>query len=218
MKQICSFCIFLLINFLSSQEIDPELLIIKERLDSIDSFQADVKLSIDIDFINMQPKHAQMTYRKNKPMEFESDDFIMIPKRGLDLSMRELFQYPFITVDRGTEKLQGTLLKKLNIIPTDSKADFAIATLWLNTEAKRIEKTEISTKKDGTFSIVMDYKMHEDILPEEVIINFEIEKIKLPIQYLGKDIDVERKKMKAQDVKTGSIHLNISNYKIEKLP
>lgn len=207
--------LFVGLNFVIAQEIDEDLLLIKERLDSIESFQAKMQLDVDISFINMATKYADIYFEKGEAMQFESEDFIMVPKRGLDLSMQQLFKYSFITVNRGVEEVFGVQAKKINIIPTDKKADFAIATLWLDTNLKRIKKSEISTKKDGTFAVLMSYNDKKDILPNEVIISFEIEKIKLPIQYLAKNMEVDKKEMRAMDMKTGKIILTISNYRIQ---
>lgn len=208
-------CLLLGLNCMLAQEINSDLLVVKNRLDSIHGFEANMELNVDISFINMPTKYAAIKYQKDTPMEFESEDFIMIPKRGLDFSMQELFRYPFITVDRGSEEVEGVILNKINIIPTDKKADFALATLWLDINLKRIEMSEINTKKDGTFTVSMDYNSSQSIMPSEVIISFEIEKIKLPIQYLAKDVDIDRKEMRNQDVKTGRIILKIDNYKID---
>lgn len=80
--------IFLLVQLvwigLSAQEIDADLLKVKNRLDSIVSFSTQLKLEVDISFINMPVKKAQMYYTKGKKVKFSSDDFVMLPKRGLD--------------------------------------------------------------------------------------------------------------------------------------
>ena len=41
--------------------------------------------------------------------------------------------------------------KAINVIPTDKRADFSIATLLLDTDNMRIAESEINTKKDGTY-------------------------------------------------------------------
>jgi hypothetical protein len=100
--------IFVLLSYMSfSQEIDSDLLFIKKRLDSIVSYTADVDLETDISFINMPRKKASLTYSKGKDLKFSSDDFVMLPKRGLDFSLNELFKYEFITLYRGTENIDG---------------------------------------------------------------------------------------------------------------
>lgn len=62
--------LFLLVQLvwigLSAQEIDADLLKVKNRLDSILSFSTQLKLEVDISFINMPVKKAQMFYTKGK--------------------------------------------------------------------------------------------------------------------------------------------------------
>ncbi|MEM8895591.1 MAG: hypothetical protein AAGC88_13500, partial [Bacteroidota bacterium] len=81
-------------EWLTAQEIDPDLIIAKDRLDNVQSFEAELELLVDISFVNMPPKRATMKYEKGAPAEFESDDFVLIPKRGLDFSLSEIFEYP----------------------------------------------------------------------------------------------------------------------------
>ena len=85
-KKLLILLLIFSVQCIHSQEIDPDLLNIKSRMDSILGFTADLKLEIVIDFINMPTKHAQVNYIKGKPIEFSSDDFMLIPKRGLDFA------------------------------------------------------------------------------------------------------------------------------------
>tara|TARA_R100001369_G_scaffold44024_2_gene70128 strand:- start:348 stop:1001 length:654 start_codon:yes stop_codon:yes gene_type:complete len=203
--------IVLCISSISSlaQEQDEDLLRIKERLDTVSAFKADLKLDVDISFINMPQKKATVQFEKGKPISFSSEDFALIPKRGLDFSFQELFEYPFITVDRGMETVEGNKLKVVNIIPTDKKADFSIATLYLDLKAEQIAISEISTKKDGIYTLLLDYSTSESVLPTKVEVQFEMERIRIPLNFMGKDIDVDRKKMREEEVKTGKIFLTL---------
>ena len=110
---------------LSAQIVDADLLKIKHRMDSIEMFTANLKLDVDISFINMPTKYAGMTYEKGQPARFSSEDFVMIPKRGLDFTLNKIFEFPIITVDRGTETRDGKQYKAINVIPTDKRADFS---------------------------------------------------------------------------------------------
>tara|TARA_R100000479_G_scaffold33554_3_gene14023 strand:- start:108684 stop:109337 length:654 start_codon:yes stop_codon:yes gene_type:complete len=203
--------ILLFVSSFSSlaQEQDEDLLRIKERLDTVSAFTADLKLDVDISFINMPQKTATVEFKKGEPMSFSSEDFALIPKRGLDFSFQELFEYPFITVDRGMKTVDGKKLKVVNVIPTDKKADFSIATLFLDLKAKQIAISEISTKKDGTYTLLLDYPDSEAVLPSKVEVQFEMERIRIPLNFMGKEIDVDRKKMRKEEVKTGKIFLTL---------
>ena len=130
-----------------SQQIDKDFLLLKQRMDSVSSFTAKLVLDVDISFINMPTKQATLNYNRGKRMKIDAKDFVLLPKRGLDFSLNSLTEYPYITVDRGKEVKNGRLCKVLNIIPADAKADFSIATVWLDQKAKRLHTTEINTKK-----------------------------------------------------------------------
>jgi hypothetical protein len=199
-----------------SAQVDADLLTIKQRMDSIEKFTASLKLNVDISFINMPTKYAGMTYVKGKPTKFSSDDFVMIPKRGLDFTLDKIFEYAFITVERDTETRNGKSYKAINVIPTDKRADFSIATLLLDTVNMRVAESEINTKKDGTYMLVMKYENEKMILPNNVEVNFEIERIKIPLNFMGKDTDIDRKKMRAEGMKTGKIFLQMSNYQVTR--
>ena len=217
MKLIFTIVILFISTSINAQNIDTDLLKIKQRMDSILQFSAKLKLDVDINFINMPTKYASMNYTKGKPIKFTSSDFVMIPKRGLDFSLNRLFEYSFITVPRGEIIKNGKKYKALNIIPTDEKADFSIALLLIDIPNTRVAETEISTKKEGLYNLILSYENATKILPALVEVNFEIERIKIPINFMGKDTDIDRKKMKADGVKTGKIYLSISNYLIQHL-
>ncbi|MDW5289835.1 hypothetical protein [Formosa sp. PL04] len=209
--------LFLGVSTVFAQDIDTDLLAVKSRMDAIEAFSVDIQLDVDVSFINMPTKHAKMIYSKGEQPKFSSSDFVMIPRRGLDFSLQQLFEYPFITVDRGEETRDGFTYKAINIIPTDTRADFSIATLLIDTTRVRIAESEINTKKNGTYILVFQFEKEDSLLPELVDVNFEIERIKIPLNYMGKDTSIDRKQIKEEGVKTGKITLIMTNYNIESL-
>lgn len=203
------------IQLASAQKIDADLLHIKQRMDSVSQFTANITLDLEVPFIKMPTKTAKVKYAKGKRMEFSSADFVMLPKRGLDFSLSEIFKHPFITVDRGVEKHGGQSLKVINVIPTDGKSELALVTLYMDVKARRIVESEFNTRKDGTYTLLMQYASFSTILPSYVEAGFAIEKLKIPLNFMGKDTKIDRKQMRAMDTKTGKIKMKITNYVIK---
>jgi hypothetical protein len=143
-----------------------------------------------------------------------SEDFVLIPKKGLDVSLHQLFKNPFITVDRGTEIRQNKTYKVVNIIPSNKKADFSIATVLIDINLNRVIEYEISTKKDGIYIVKMNYDERASILPSNIEVVFEIERIRIPLKYMGKDAQIDKKTYKSETPKTGTIYLNFNYIKI----
>ncbi len=202
-----------LITSAQQTEIDPDLLEIKQRLDSIKSFTADLSLDVDINFINMPKKTGTLIYKKGSPAQIKTDDFMLVPKRGLDFSLEQLFEHPVITVHRETRMQDGDSLKVINVIPTSDKSNFSIAELTLNITKKRIAESKISTLRDGSYTIFFSFPDRTSILPKQIIIQFEVERIKIPLSFLGKDVEIDRKLKRSEDIKKGSIILDITNYR-----
>jgi hypothetical protein len=103
------------------QTAEEQVLLVKSRLDSIETFLADIELHVDISFIKMPDKEAQAAFKKGEDVVITADDFVLIPKRGLDLSFSELFEYPFMVIDRGEVEGQSTSLLAISILPSDSQ-------------------------------------------------------------------------------------------------
>ena len=202
----------------NAQEIDADLLAIKAKMDAVNTFSAKLQLDLDAPFINMPTKRAEMEYQRGKDLKFSSDDFVILPKRGLDFTLSELFEHPFITVDRGMQTLDENQVKVLNVIPTGDDSDMALATLFLDTEQQRIAASEITTKKNGTYKLKMQYDQTSTVLPNYVEVAFAIEKLKIPLNFMGSDTKIDRKTMRNMDTKTGVLKLKISDYQIDLQP
>lgn len=187
-----------------AQELPETLLKTKERLEQISLARGEVRLSLDVDFINMPEKSAQITYEKGKPVSFSSDNFIFIPKRGLDFGWSSLFDYNFITVDRG----MSNNIQTYNIIPDDERADFAIMTLKIDKVHYQIIEAEIATKNEGSYTVTLSYT-DDMVLPDEVKASFELEKVRIPLNFMGNDTAIDRKAMRKDGQKQGSVLLSI---------
>lgn len=203
--------LFLLCSLsIHSQEQDADLIRIREKLERVSEFSANLTLELDVPFINMPTKNAQMNFNTAEGTTFESSDFIFLPKRGLDFSLSELFKYPFITVGRGMETIRGQSLKLVNVIPTSEDSPLALAAVSIDTTANRIVFSQITTKTQGAYDLYMEYEDQTAILPNFVEVSFAIERLKIPLNFMGRDTDIDRKQMRKMDTKTGKIMMNIN--------
>ncbi len=198
------------------QTAEEQLSIVKVRLDSIETFLADIKLHVDISFIKMPDKEAQAAFKKGEDVVITSEGFVLIPKRGLDLSFSELFEYPYMAIDRGQVEGQSASLLAISILPSDNKADFSVANLHIDTQKQRITWAEINTKKDGTYTLRLTYPDSQAILPTTLDVSFEMDRIRIPLNFAGSDVTIDRKKMRKTDQKTGEITLTLNYRSIKK--
>jgi hypothetical protein len=141
----------------------------------------------------------------------------MIPKRGLDLTLNELYKYPFMTLNLGKVSFEGRQCEMIKVIPTTDQSDYSIATLWLDTTALRILKSQISTKKNGVFDIVYGYEGPQQQLPSEINVQFEVTGVKIPLRFLGKDTQVDREGIKENTQEKGAITLRLEAVQVTRI-
>lgn len=212
------FLIAMVCMFFSSGKIiaqgEQSLERLRDRMDAITAFSAQVRLETDIDFIRMPVKSARMTYEREQPLKLESDDFVLVPKRGLDLVLWEIFRYEYLAVPRGEDIRNGTACVVLNVIPEDKRAKYAIATLYIDKQTDHLIEAEIQTRKNGAYTLKMFYTDTGDLLPGKVEVSFEVEKVKIPMRYLAREGEVNKELYKAEGVKTGKVVLYFDEYDI----
>lgn len=199
-----------MLNAQSVEELDR----LRDKMNDITSFSARVRLETDIDFIRMPVKTARMTYKREEPVKLESDDFVLVPKRGMDLLLWEIFKYDYIAVPRGQTLKGGVNCVTLNVIPEDKRAKYAIATLFIDTATDRLVEAEIQTRKQGAYTLNMFYDNKTNLLPDKVEVSFEVEKVKIPVRYLAREGEVDREAFKAEGLKTGKVVLYFDQYEI----
>lgn len=213
--KIGSSIILLFLSAFSWSQSNEALEELRGRMESIRAFTVNVELETAIEFIQMPVKRASMSYDREAGVQITSDDFVLIPKKGLDLVMSELFRYEYITVPRGEEQVQGMESVVMNVIPEDKRADYAIATLYLSKKRNRLLQADIQTRKEGAYTVNMFYQKDDDMLPSRVEVSFEVEKVKIPIRYLAREGEVDKEALKREGAKKGKVILYLSDYAIE---
>ncbi|MGB5236446.1 MAG: hypothetical protein WBM43_02775 [Flavobacteriaceae bacterium] len=199
---------------LSAQKQDSLLISLQAKLDSLDSFEATVHLNVDIEHVNMPAKTARIRFEKGKKLEIDSESFIMVPKKGLDFNLEELFRYPYIALRTGQLKIQGHDCEVFRVIPESPKADFSIATLMVDPKAIRLVRSEISTRKNGEFTVEYSYDSPTNALPSEVVVILSVSDIRIPLRFLAKNADIDQKSLQA-DERQGKISILFEDYVVQ---
>ncbi len=202
--------------FASGQDVDPYKVMdrIKKNFEPILDYSADIEIKVDVDFIKMPVKHATMFYKYPDKVKFKSDEFIMLPKKGLDNSFRKILNEDYTALYSGQDTVNGHENYIIKLIPASNKEDIILATWWIDTANYRISRIENNTRKEGTFLIDFTYADQKMVLPSEIKVSFEVDKLKIPLMFTGKSEKVEMTGQPGDDRHTGSVYIYFSNYKI----
>jgi len=185
------------------------------EIEKVKSYKVDVEIEVDVEFINMPIKHATMFYKHPDKIKFKSDEFIMLPKKGLNNGIRKLLSEPYTSIYIGTENINESTHHIVKIIPLGKKPDIILATLWINEKTNLVSKSESSTRNEGTFTV--DFSYSDTLtLPSEMKISFEIENLKIPLKFIGKTQGINIDSKKAKGKQEGQVYIRFSNYEINQ--
>ncbi len=212
------FFLFILISLAQAQEADPYAIIdsLKSRVLSVQDYSADIEIEVDVDFINMPVKHATIYYKQPDKIRFKSDEFIMLPKKGFDNQFRKILDEPYNAIYLGREKIDGKDQYVIKIIPMSKKPDIILATWWIDTTNYLITRAESNTRDEGTFVIDFEYSEPKLLLPTQMTVSFEIEKLSIPLKFIGKTAGMEIDKNKMGDKQEGKVYIRFSNYRVNQ--
>ena len=207
--------IFLTITLIS-QDADPNEIIdnLKVQLEKVNDYSADIEIEVDVSFINMPVKHATIFYKSPDKLKFKSDEFFMLPKRGINNRFNKILEEEYTAIYAGSEILNNEEHHIVKIIPLGKKPEIIMATWWVNAEKNLISKSESNTRNEGTYVVEFIYNDPGITLPTVMIFSFEIENLNLPLKFIGKTAGMEFDKTKAEGRQTGKVFIRFSNYVI----
>lgn len=199
---------------LKGQDVDPYGIIdsVSSRIDKILDYQADIEIEVDVDFIMMPVKHATIYYKSPDKIKFESDEFLMLPKKGLGNRITQILDEPYAAIYLQDEILNNQPHHVIRIVPMGKNPDIVVATWWISEHNYLIARNESTTRNQGDFTVDFIYGNSAIQLPTEMIFSFEIEKLKLPLKFIGKSGGMEMDKSKMKDVNQGKVYIRFSNY------
>ena len=195
---------------------DSLLLKVKEKLEVIKDYKADIVISLDVDFIKMPDKNAKMYFKYPDKVRFTSDEFFMLPKNGFGMSVQKILKNDYLAVYSGIEEIDNHPHYIIKIIPDSKRSDIALSTLWINPANALISKMENTTKNNGSYIISLDYNDSGVELPSAIKISFQVEKFKIPLNFIGKNTVVDKDKLKGEGLKQGNVYIKLTYYDINK--
>jgi outer membrane lipoprotein-sorting protein len=189
---------------------------VRNKLEAIQDYHADVAIRVDVDFIRMPEKHASVFYKAPGKTRFKSDEFIMLPKKGTNFSALNLLEGGYTAIYAGTATIDDRQDEIIKVIPMKQKSDIVLSTLWVDTVSYRVMRVESTTRESGSYTIDFTYHDPSLPLPSVMKISFEIQNFNIPLKFIGKGVEIDRNKLDSTAVKRGVVILTFSNYQINK--
>lgn len=181
--------------------------LVLEGSSKVKSFEADVQIDVDVDFIRIPVKNGRVFYKAPDKFRFRATGFALVPKKGLNFSVMDMLNAQHTAIYAG-EDAQHHMLK---IVPMSEDADFVLASVWIDKQSNRLMKMDVTSKSQGNYLMEFTYGDLGYDLPETTTVSFDIQRVDIPMKFLG-NLKVDKDKI--ADRNKGSVRLIYSNFKI----
>lgn len=221
MKRILVFLLLIIVGVqLQAQDVKILLQQVKQKYDKVNDYTATGKMKTNVVFIKAPVATVKIYYKKPDKLKIKNESGIsFIPKGSVNINMNNVLGLNnFEAVASGIEKVNGTDCKVVKIFPLRDEENITRATLYIDEKQLLVLKSVISTKENGTYELVLNYKNYAAYgLPDKVELTFNTKDYKLP---KGVSIDYDNGTNKANEAKMknkkGKVEITYSNYSINK--
>jgi hypothetical protein len=188
---------------------------IKNRMNMVSDYMADIKIKVDVAFIKVPVKDGVLYYKSPDKIKLVNKGFAMLPKKGMGLGVQEVFLKPYSAIWLKREKLNGKMTEVIRIVPTDDQGDVVLATFWIDRSKQLIMKVDAVTRSSGSNTIMFSYpqKPNPFDLPSRLTFKFEVTKNTLPMGVTG-DFDTPADKKNNGKPQKASLTVDYANFRV----
>ncbi len=190
------------------------------EFNSIQSYSAELFLEFNIPSIHLERLKAKVYFQQPDRFKIKSQGIAFLPKQNpfsLFKALSDSVKYSLI--ENSQEMINGVNTRQLVLIP-ENHPEIVLAKLWIDPAFNRIQKSQITTKNDGTLEAEYSYAPTAATpLPESMLFKFESLPFKIP-KAMAADLNTRKKaESPAKGRIPGSIKMYFSKYLVNtKLP
>jgi hypothetical protein len=195
----------------------PDPLALLERVKAhhapVRDFYAEVAIAVDVDFLRVPVKTAQVFYQQPDTWTFKAKGFLMIPKKGVKFSVASYLESQFSAFYVTSTVMDQTPVDVVKILPLAAENELVLATLWIDQTTSLLRHVEAHTCSAGIYQMHFVYANAPFDLPVQTAITFEVSRMQLPLKYIGRlKVDLHKIGDKAQ----GTVTLTYTNFKVNE--
>lgn len=200
---------------LLAQTPDPYALLAraKARQTLVQDFYAEVAIAVDVDFLRVPVKKAEVFYQQPDTWHFKAKGFVLLPKKSVKFSVAAYLEGPVSAFYVTSALMDQTQVDVVKILPLAADSELLLATLWIDRTTAVLRHVEAHTRSAGTYQVHFVYATAPFDLPVQTVITFEISRMQLPLKYLGR---LKVNPQKLGDKAQGTVTLTFTNFKVNE--
>lgn len=205
-----------------AQDVKELLQRVKTKYDLVTDYSATGKMKTNVIFIKAPVATVKIYYKRPDKLKIKNEKGVsFIPKGSVNVNMNNVLGLKdFEAVDGGKEKIGSVECRVVKIFPLNDADNISRATLYIDEKQLLVMRSVISTKENGTYELLMNYKKYIAYgLPDKVELTFNTKDYKLPkgitIDYDNGTGKTEAEKEKDKNRK-GKVEIVYTEYNINK--
>jgi len=211
------FGISILMNKATGQKAENLVQMIQTDFKKIERYTADINISFEIPYINIDPVKGKVYFKQPNLFKVKTEGIAFMPKQNPFYFM-ELLNDPssYLCIDSGSETNPGSIIRIIQLVPKEHE-ELILAKIWVDATRRRIVKSSLTTKSNGTVEIQYLYdEKPGSKLPELMVFGIEVGKFKIP-KMMSADLNSRSKNSGAPSQSThGKIRLKFTNYRLNQ--
>ena len=196
---------------------------VKDKINLVNDYEANGKMKTNVVFLKVPVATVKLYFKKPNRLKIKNEKGIsFIPKGAVNINMSNVLSTgKYSVLDAGNDKIGGTVVKVVKLLPEDDNADVVLSTLYIDAINLVILKTKTTTRDNGTYELEMSYGKYIAYgLPDKIIFTFNTKDYKMPKGVTFDFDDGTQKKTAAEKEKLknqkGKMEISISGYSINK--
>jgi hypothetical protein len=218
---IISLCLFFYPQYTRAQDVTQLVDKVKAKINQVSDYEASGRMKTNVAFLKVPIATVKIYFKKPNQLKIKNEKGIsFVPKGAVSINLNNILSSGKYTVlDAGNDKIGGTLVKVVKLLPVDDNADVVLSTLYIDEANTVILKTKTTTRDNGSYELEMSYGRYiAYALPDKIIFSFNTRDYKLP-KGVTFDFDDGNGPAKADDKtknKKGRAEITINSYNINK--
>ena len=202
---------------LTAQQADALLKKVRDKLNSVKSYEAQGMIKTDVSFIKIPESKVTVLFKNpDKFRIIKQEGISVVPKGGINFNLSSLFAgNNYSSVMAGKAAIGGKPVTIVKLIPLDEKGDIVLSTLYIDEKESVIRKAQTTTRNNGTYEMNLEYGRYTSYgLPDKVMFVFDTKEYKLP-KGVTMEYDAGKKEQPKQSLQ-GKVEIAYSNYQVNK--
>ncbi|MBK6354704.1 MAG: hypothetical protein IPF46_15240 [Saprospiraceae bacterium] len=199
------------------QKAEVLVQMIQSDFKKIERYTADINISFEIPYINIEPVKGKVYFKQPNLFKVKTQGIAFMPKQN-PFYLMELLNDPssYLCIDSGSETNPGSIIRIIQLVPKEHE-ELILAKIWVDATRRRIVKSSLTTKSNGTVEIQYLYdEKPGSKLPELMVFGIEVGKFKIP-KMMSADLNSRSKNSGTPSQSThGKIRLKFTNYRLNQ--